>query len=214
MTKWHINKHGSPAPCKAKDGNCPLGENAEHFNTKHEAQDHVNTVEQIKHGLLPEVNLKYKKASSKEDLEYVSKRKKELSKESKFTAYVDRCRSSIRIPNYKSIDKNTVHFQETRQERTAGLIEEFGEGTSIGVYEVDHLTGTRSNQYYRKQVIELIDNGRLIIYDKKTGRTVTTFMAHKSRIEAMMLLDNEIPDIEFLNEIQKNRLRAEQLGYN
>ena len=25
MAKFHINKHGVPAPCKAKPGNCPLG---------------------------------------------------------------------------------------------------------------------------------------------------------------------------------------------
>ena len=41
MSKFHINKHGVPAPCKAKEGNCPLGGDTgekNHFDTQEEAQ--------------------------------------------------------------------------------------------------------------------------------------------------------------------------------
>ena len=38
MTKFHINKHGIPAICKAKEGNCPLGDNSAHFSSQEEAQ--------------------------------------------------------------------------------------------------------------------------------------------------------------------------------
>jgi len=38
---YHINKKGVPAICRAKDNNCPLGSNNEHFKSKEEAQKHI-----------------------------------------------------------------------------------------------------------------------------------------------------------------------------
>ncbi|HHT97319.1 MAG TPA: hypothetical protein GXZ90_05440 [Clostridiales bacterium] len=53
MSKFHINKHGVPAPCKAKKGNCPLGGEGEHFDTPEIAQEYADKVNEESHGLLP-----------------------------------------------------------------------------------------------------------------------------------------------------------------
>lgn len=53
MSKFHINKHGVPAPCKAKKGNCPLGGEGEHFNTEQEAQQYADRIYEKQHSLLP-----------------------------------------------------------------------------------------------------------------------------------------------------------------
>lgn len=76
MTKFHINKHGVPAPCRAKSGNCPLGGMDSHYDTQEEAQAAVDTMNEEKHGILPGVRgpsgpnrptkEDLKKASSKE----------------------------------------------------------------------------------------------------------------------------------------------------
>lgn len=55
MTKFHINKHGVPAPCKAKAGNCPLGGSEQHFDNIEEAQAYVDNQSEERHGLLPGV---------------------------------------------------------------------------------------------------------------------------------------------------------------
>lgn len=52
MSKFHINKHGVPAPCKATKGNCPLGGDEQHFNSEEEAQAFINEQMESKHGLL------------------------------------------------------------------------------------------------------------------------------------------------------------------
>lgn len=52
MSKFHINKHGVPAPCRAKEGNCPLGGEGEHFDTRAEAQSHADKVNQEEFGVL------------------------------------------------------------------------------------------------------------------------------------------------------------------
>lgn len=53
MAKFHINKHGVPAPCKAKTGNCPLGGEDSHFATQADAQAFVDKQNASTHGLLP-----------------------------------------------------------------------------------------------------------------------------------------------------------------
>ena len=52
MAKFHINKHGVPAPCKAKPGNCPLGGDETHFGSREEAQEAIDKINEEKHGLL------------------------------------------------------------------------------------------------------------------------------------------------------------------
>lgn len=58
MSKFHINNNGVPAPCKAKEGNCPLGSNEQHFSSKEEAQVYADTQGEQLHGILPEVSNK------------------------------------------------------------------------------------------------------------------------------------------------------------
>lgn len=56
MSKFHINKKGVPAPCKATKGNCPLGGesgNENHYNTQEEAQAGADIVNEAKYGKLP-----------------------------------------------------------------------------------------------------------------------------------------------------------------
>ena len=42
MAKYHIKRDGTPGICRAKDGNCPLGNESEHFSTKEEAQNYAD----------------------------------------------------------------------------------------------------------------------------------------------------------------------------
>lgn len=56
MSKFHINKHGVPSPCKATKGKCPLGGsdgNENHFDTVEEAQAFVDNKNAQEHGLIP-----------------------------------------------------------------------------------------------------------------------------------------------------------------
>ena len=52
MNRYHIGKDGRIRVCKAKAGNCPLGEDSLHFETKEEAQNHVDFESQKEFGLL------------------------------------------------------------------------------------------------------------------------------------------------------------------
>lgn len=56
MARYHINKNGVPAICRAKPGNCPLGGDNMHFDSHEEAQEYINKQEEAKHGMLPGMN--------------------------------------------------------------------------------------------------------------------------------------------------------------
>lgn len=56
MTKFHINKHGVPAPCKATKGNCPLGGETQHFDSYEKAQEYSDSQNAKEYGVLPNVS--------------------------------------------------------------------------------------------------------------------------------------------------------------
>ena len=56
MTKFHISKHGIPAPCKAEKGNCPYGGEESHFNSLEEAQEFIDKRNEERYGLLNSVD--------------------------------------------------------------------------------------------------------------------------------------------------------------
>lgn len=52
MGKFHINKHGIPAPCKASKGVCPLGGESSHFDSKESAQAYADKLNADEFGTL------------------------------------------------------------------------------------------------------------------------------------------------------------------
>lgn len=73
MSKFHINKHGVPAPCRAQKGRCPYGGNESHFDTIEAAQREADRINESQHGFIhqisskPEVTLKDKITNTMSD---------------------------------------------------------------------------------------------------------------------------------------------------
>lgn len=65
VARYHINKHGVPAICRAKPGNCPLGGDESHFSSQEEAQEHADKINSQEHGVLPGMNEYSQKEESK-----------------------------------------------------------------------------------------------------------------------------------------------------
>ena len=57
MSKFHINKHGVPAPCKAKPGNCPFGGGEKHFDNLEDAQNYATEQNENEFGILGGINI-------------------------------------------------------------------------------------------------------------------------------------------------------------
>lgn len=74
MAKFHIDKHGVPAPCKATKGNCPLGGDDTHFDSQEAAQEYIDNKNESEHGLIhnaPEKKIPNIGAYSNESLDFV-----------------------------------------------------------------------------------------------------------------------------------------------
>ena len=206
--KYHINRQGVAAPCHATLRACPYGE---HFDSLDEAQNYFKKKNTDEFGVLPKNgNLFYSKITSDSDKEYALKRIEELKDESPRPTYIERCKYSERILDYSPNGKNTAHMENERSWKDKKLDDLFGEGTLVGHYKVNHKLGKSYNAPYKTQIVEVRDNGRITIYDYNRGHKVTTFMGHRARIEAMMILANEIPNQDFLTRVIENRILAEK----
>ena len=69
MAKYHINKNGIPAICKAKDGNCPLGGEGEHFDSEEEAQVEADRRGENEFGIIDGVKQSEEKKETREEKE-------------------------------------------------------------------------------------------------------------------------------------------------
>lgn len=101
MSKFHINKNGIPARCRAKKGNCPLGD--EHFDTIEEAQEYADEQSEKEFGIVPEkgsLESKVRRTLSVSDIEVLNK-----LNDAGFQAYV--VGGSVR-DNVIGIDSNDV----------------------------------------------------------------------------------------------------------
>lgn len=72
MGKYHINKHGVPAPCKATKGNCPLGGEEQHFDSQEAAEEYAYSQNSQEFGVLPGVSNEEKFTG--DDLKELSRR--------------------------------------------------------------------------------------------------------------------------------------------
>lgn len=209
--KFHINKRGIPSLCRAVKGKCPFGGERSHYNSLEEAIAAEKDIQTIENGILPSLQKKRDRkgnritfAHSEESIRYVKSKLRRLQKEDpEKDRYISRCLSSERITNFKGSD-NTHHFIFDRKERSEGIEEEFGKAKKVGTYKVNH----KLDKNYKTQIVELFDNGKMKIYDSNTNKLITTFIAHRQRTEVMLLKAGEIPEENFLREIDSNRIVA------
>ena len=218
--KWHISKSGKPAICTAKMYPCPLGGIEEHYETQEDAYKEIARQGIKRNGWLPAAECNSEKVPPKrrikyettlDDMYYIIARKKFLGNQRK-TAYMNKLYYSKEMFGFQSSEKKTIHYKEDRKSKKDKLIEEFGEGKLVGVYEVFHNVKINKKYQDKVQIIEVLDNGRITVYDLETKKPVTTFMAHRARLEAMFLAAGQIPDEDMLEEAAANRDRSHELG--
>lgn len=118
MSKFHINKHGVPAPCKAKPGNCPLGGDETHFGSQEEAQTYVDKKNEQEYKLMPDVleHSNSKNTESKKKLTPAQKKAKEKKEfEERLTSKLGKYwRNRDGTPNEKMVKhclKNTKYVE-------------------------------------------------------------------------------------------------------
>ena len=98
MSKFHVNKEGVPASCRAKKDKCPLGGEETHFDNIEDAQKYADKELEKEFGLIPVSVLKVSgdKYETSNGLEY------SVSKENNFNGY-DKTVADTHLNNYGEI---------------------------------------------------------------------------------------------------------------
>lgn len=181
--KYHINKNGKPAICKAKTGNCPLGGNDTHFKTKEAAQKYVDKKGKEEHGLLPSVEDSVSKKTK------VTKEAKP-SREDKVKECFDRIEQGVKdvftSDNYKNYLKAVSKFHRYSYNNVLLIVSQMPNASAVAGYKKwandfnrNVIKGEKGimilapSQYDRKEYFEKRDaNGKLVI-NSKTGKPET-----------------------------------------
>lgn len=158
---------------------------------------------------IPEITWYSKKADKKEMYKVKSKHMRFISYKD---SYYNRMKFCNRINNLNLDTQETYHYEIERKDKRDKMNEAFDKGETIAYYKINHTL--EKDKFlndepveYCRQIIEVRDNGRCIVYDEE-GNTVTTFIANDSRIDAYMTKAGEIPNQDFLNNIKVNKLIA------
>ena len=168
MSKFHINKHGVPAPCKATKGNCPLGGDDQHFDNQADAQAYADKVNEKEYGLIADVNKEPEQEKKLTPAQQKSKEKKEfeerLSKvlhgawggdESmvkhclKNIKYVEMNGSFVEIADSKPSIKNEIWYDDET------------EAPEVNCENFYNYNKGGMPRYYKKEGVHMFDRGTL-----------------------------------------------------
>lgn len=171
MSKFHINKHGVPAPCKATKGNCPLGGSESHFDTKEQAQKYVDQENERNHGLLPglhsDSNVKID-ASSYETRKYKLKLADTLQY---YVSEIDKKSYATYLNQYKDIWKHPEESYDFINKKKIDN-EKLKENLNKRGIEIENLD--RLSEHQKKALISVTDD-----YSVKKTRNNLGFLTSK-----------------------------------
>jgi len=144
MSKFHINKHGVPAPCRAKKGNCPLGGDETHFSSEKEAQKYIDEKNERDYDLMPKVSSNKNKKKVPSDRERLTNKlqdywqdEKMVKHELKNNKYIELNGSFVEIPNAKPKIEPEIWYDD-EQETPEVNFENFYNNNAINMPK--HLT--------------------------------------------------------------------------
>lgn len=200
---YHINKHGVPAICRAKK-RCPLGGSENHFDNIKDAQIAADKQNESEFGLLNKINPILNEATTDKDFKKIKRRMdsfKEYEMKKEIKTYYSRSKSSERLKNYAPGSEESRHYTEERKERENIIKKHIREGNVTAYYKVNH----EVDGVFKDQIFQVNDTGQVRIFDATDGRLITTFIPRKNRMEIMMLRAGDIPDRNWLREVEENR---------
>lgn len=189
MSRYHINKKGIPALCKAEKGGCPFGT---HYETKEEASNEYNKEMSLEHGILPET----------------SKAKLSLSERKSFSSLIERV-SSVKSVGFDYECYASLSLADDMGLDTVSIIDDNGIAVTLPIgNEAKEIIGSAEyldrsvealSSYYKERGI-VIKNGsslaRVIYYNSKDkNERVLVQSGGPNVLDAAIVKADEVVDI-------------------
>lgn len=198
MNKWHINKNGVPAPCKASEGKCPL--NSKHFSNKGDAQIFNNQQMEGQFGILPNQN-------SFENREKMENRKKmseviERISGVNATGFKYETYASLAIAEEMGLDRITVF------ENNEILISlHTGDSSEVINAKVHSERSTKALlSYYKKMGVNIKDESKLIrvmYHNEDINKGILVQSGGPNVLDAAVIKADEVVDIIEMKELSQ-----------
>lgn len=192
--KFHVNKDGKVGVCQARHGLCPYGDNR-HFVDKEDAEAYAQEYLYRKYSVNGRPQDNTTRARNPREAHRVSLRNlpiksPAINRELAPLTDGDKLRRDLENMNddyyykIKSIKQftlplreysATVHYQLERHDREKAILEKIGVGEPLDRFVIDD--GRPSPQIH-----EIYTNGLIKVYDLRTHRPITLFVAKCRRI--------------------------------
>lgn len=215
--KWHINKHGVPAPCKAKEGNCPLGGDESHFSTKIEAQTHADKEMEKEFGLLPN--------HDKERAEKIKARKKlaevigRMSNNEKTTGFKYETYASLVIAEELGLEKISI-YENNELLITIKRDEDKPDNEVVVNYDIGETSDVLA-KYYESVGSKISDKTKLVrvLHHSSHNDNVLVQSGGPNVLDAAVIKAGEVVDIIEMKELSRQAqlpteiLQTDKYGY-
>lgn len=211
MSKFHVNKHGVPAPCKATKGNCPLGGDESHFDSKEEAQEYADKQNEKEYGVMPGMK-SHGEISQKEIEEY---ERKQYAKGNLRYADEDEKADLIESELYGSFAKTDGLVPGTKEYRdTVALRSHFEDGagvydlvdivndSSLSASEAQSQIETTLEDYFPMRDSEITVRHRPRLFRESVNKIM---MLRKPDTEKQMKQEAKRREMEKANEMKSKR---------
>ena len=210
MTKWHINKHGVPAICKAKDGECPLGGNEQHFDNVEKAQAYAKREMETQFGLLPNSEEERKKniENNKNLSNVISRVAKDAS-----AGFVYETYAALSVADQIGLERTTVY---ENNKALISMVREEGEGNVALNYDVDEVSNILAD-YYKGVGANVSDKTKLVkvIHHSAHSDQVLVQSGGSNVLDAAIIKAGKVVDIIEMKDLSKQaQLPAEALEVN
>ena len=185
MSKFHINKKGVPAPCKAIKGKCPLGDSDSHYESKEEAQKAADEQNKSEFGIIKETAPNFN--SNKDSNDY-----------SKIT---DKINNSEVLKNLHKISDETEREKVALKEVNGIIAENIKGKVNINMNEAykdfnqitgnyapwDYLKKHASNKNYSAKITSVLDDEKKIDKALENVYSKTDIKAYEENFESSTL---------------------------
>ena len=193
--KWHINKHGVPAPCKAKK-NCPLGGAESHYSSKDQADKAIAEQFESQYGLLGNDKMSVKR---KRDLSDLIQR----ISGTKSPGFSHECYASLSVAEEMGLDRIAI-IDENGLTITISTSED--EKTPVNVNLFVDKSIESVSAYYTKMGISIKNKNalaRVIYHSDDPNKDILVQSGGPNVLDAAIIRADEVVDLIEVKELGK-----------
>lgn len=189
--KWHINKKGLPAICKATKGKCPLGE---HFESETEASQFSEEQMRNEFGLLPQDKM-------------TTKRKQDISElitrisGTKSPGFIHECYASLSIAEEMGLDRIAI-TDEKGLTVNITTSDNPKEPINVNVFVDKSIEGV--SEYYEKMGVPIKNKeslARVVYHSEDPNKDILVQSGGPNVLDAAIIRANEVVDIIEVKEL-------------